>query len=358
MIDIFDYYFQWSLVLGLIFTLWCYKWVLPRFHTAGAALLWFTGLSVIWVWIWKENRYVTVDPYNQTALRYFAADSLLKLLIVLVPLMLAVRKDAIKYSKYLAQASRVYIVVNGIWVIASYAWTQGCHVVNTCGGLNGNPSIGASLVVCMLPLAHGFKKHERYWWALGLAILAVVISKSSIAIGLLALYIAIQAWRYDPKLMLSASIPVGIGILMLGKHEFLNDSDRFKMWSVMMHAWYMPWNIAMGTGIGTYHVFSVNIQEYFKASPSYHWLWLHNDWLQQVFEGGVVGFILMLSAYTAALVKTIREREIDVAVSIILFGAYMLLNPAIHPPYPALFAAALFTYALNKNTLLNGSLTA
>ncbi len=108
----------------------------------------------------------------------------------------------------------------------------------------------------------------------------------------------------------------------------------------------------MGTGLGTYHVLSPILQRMAKGmvDPTQGW-WntLHNDPLQMLFECGLVGFVLLLATYYSALTKVLRENDWQIAMSIILFGIYICLNPALHNPIPSLFGAWLFAYALRKS---------
>lgn len=336
-----DYHAHWSILLGVSILLWCSQWVAPRFGKIPAALFCYAMLSAIWVWAWKDNRYLPLNPYDQMALRYFAADSLAKLVVVIVPLMLLA--ENISAFELLGKILvGTFIVLNSSWALYSFFKT-GCVATNSCGGA-GNPSIMLGLSVSALPVV--IQDIRRQWYLLLLVALAALVSKSSIAIILLAIYGALSL----PPLYgyaLAVIAPIA-GFYFIGGVEFFSSGDRFQIWQYMMPKWAAPANLAAGTGLGTYHVFSIHLQNFGKVAEGYYWNTLHNDWLQMLFEGGIAGMALMIGSYFSALWRMIRAKEMGFALSIVLFGIYMGVNPALHHALPVLFAAWLFIYALKR----------
>ena len=348
-----DYWNQYAAVTALCVFLFCYKWVAPRFGNIAALLLGTSAGSSIWFWLFVQNRYVTIEPYKQMALRYFAADSIAKIMLIAVPLMV-LSENRLTFLLFGELAASFFVVGSSLFSLYEAA-RYGCNGL-TCGGFIGNPSISMGLMVCMLPVF--IRSWKRQWPVLALAAAAVFVSGSSIALGLLAAYVGLSLfpWRFDfPKMSLAAAASLAVmfvGKLALGS-EFANDSDRFKIWRFMMERWSAPWNLLFGTGLGTYHVFSINLQKIPKFEvvvPGGWWNTLHNDFLQQLFECGIVGGLLLLATYGSALRKVIKERDWYIALSVALFGIYMSLDPALHNPLPVLFGAWLFIYALRKPT--------
>lgn len=332
-------HYEWALILGACFVLWCIGWVRPRYGISGSALLGYLGLSSIWTWIWVENRYFSINPYDQTALRYFSADSFARSLILLVPLILF--SESASFFKLGINAIKAFVVANSLWVIGSFLAT-GCIVNNSCGGV-GNPSIMVGLSVCLLPLVPSLP-------ILGVVSLAVLASKSSVALGLLAIHLAYFFLNKNAYFFaaIMSPIPLVAGYFFIGWKELINSSDRFVIWNYMMPKWATFWNWITGTGWGTYHVISINLQKVEDLRIDHYWDTLHNDWLQMVFECGIIGGILMISTYLNALFKTFVRREFAVTMSILLFGIYMGVNPALHHAIPSLFGAWLFIYALKQ----------
>ncbi len=329
-------HYLWAATLGASMFLWCFYWVRPRFGIFASSLLAYLCASSIWVWVWVENRYYPIAPYDQMALRYFAADSLARALVLLVPLMLlnkAQRLKGITIAKSFAVLNSVFVILGAI--------THGCVAENSCGGI-GNPSIMVGLSVCILPF--------MAWPSMVVVALAVVLSKSSIAFGLMAIFLA---WKFFKDSRILAGIAFcatfAIGAVMLGT-ELINSSDRFAVWAYMMPKWAAWWNVFTGTGWGTYHVFSINLQKANEFRLPGHWNTLHNDWLQMVFECGLAGALLMLGTYFTAIRRTFFKGDDELLASLVLFGIYIGANPALHHAIPSLFGAWLIVHALKTPT--------
>lgn len=343
-----NWHVQTSFVLTLTSLLFCFRWAAPRFGGPASLLFAFCCLSAIYVWAWKDNRYLGLDVYNQMALRYFAADSIAKVFMIAVPLMV-LSEDRERFSMLGTIVTSFFVTASSILVL--WEGRHGCQALS-CGGLIGNPSISLGLMVCMLPIL--VRSWRGQWPLLLLVGISVFLSQSSIAVGLLAAYCCL--WFFPRSIKLAAVPVLLVSALFLIAHftfgsELLNDSDRFKIWKHIMYHWAAPGNLLFGTGIGSYHVFSIllqNINPQSPVSPGSWWNSLHNDWLECLFWGGGVGLLLFISTYLSALFKLYRERDWQPLVSAILFGIYMFLDPALRNPIPVLFGAWLFVYALRK----------
>lgn len=365
MIYVTDYYYQWTALLMIPAAIFLFSWVRPRFGIAAMMLLGACLYSAIMVWCFKDNRYLSIDFYNQTALRYFACDSVAKIMLILVPMMLFTEKRMTMLFTGKVLAS-FFVIGNSVASLYQRFKLGECTGL-TCGGLVGNPSISMGAMVCMLPI---FIRSWRQWPIIALAASAIFISKSSIAVGLLAAYsilfmaskirFNVISWAVA-AFMVEASAVIafifGTARYAVGK-ELLNDSDRFMIWKFMFDRWRNPGNIFTGTGLGTYHVIGINLQNFLdpdtgkmihQVAGQMHWVTLHNDFFQMLFECGVIGLFLLTLTYCVALFKSFREKEFGITISVILYGLYMFLDPALHNPVPVLFGAWLFTYALRKN---------
>lgn len=344
-----DYHYQWTAVLAASFLSFSLFWVTPRFGLPAALLLSLSGLSSFWVWAFKDNRYLSVNIYDQVHLRFFACDSIAKLMIISVPLMLWSRNRWL--MKFVGQVvASNFIVASAIFSL--WEARNGCGGLR-CGGLMGNPSISLGLSCAILPAV--FSSWRRQWWIALLVGASVYNSESSIALGLFSLFVAISLCReFRAKASLVIAPAAFMALMWVGRlhlgSELTNDSDRFMVWRHMMHLWPAPWNIAFGTGLGTYQLFSLNLQNIpgHVIAPGYWWITMHNDGLQMLFECGIAGALLMGVTYLSALLKAIRESDFQIALSIFLYGIYMCLDPALHNPLPALFGAWLFIYALRR----------
>lgn len=353
-----DYWAQYFAVLALCSFCFCVFWVTPRFGIPASLLLGQCCYSSLLTWVWVNNRYVNVNPYDQMALRYFSCDSIAKIMLVVVPLMLFSKDRGLMKAVGVVGAS-LFVVLNCL--LAIWEARLGCGN-NRCGGIIGNPSISMGLTVCIVAtFVHSWRQQ---WLVIALLAIGVYLSESSIAAGLFALYALLHFWprSLNWAMVKSYALEGVIGALaILGMMAWRSTkglfhvSDRFMVWKHMMDHWLTPQNFLFGTGLGTYHVFSINIQKYDPIAGMSNglYLWwntLHNDFLQHIFECGVIGGSVLFVTYCSALIKVWRERDFQIATSIILYGLYMCVNPALHNPLPVLFGAWLFVYALRKPT--------
>lgn len=355
-----DYWWQWYFVVGLPFLVFCLKWVQPRFGLPASLLLATCAYSAMQTWLVVNNRYTQASLYDQVNLKLFACAAIAKIMLVGMPMMV--------FSKDRHYMRAVGCVVCSLFVVASslvsiWESRNGCSE-NRCGGLIGNPSISMGFMVCLLPtFIHSWK---RQFIPLGLAFLAVFVSQSSIAAGVLAAYACLHFLPdmkkgdflgYVGKATFATSA-IFAAVAYGSSKPLVHDSGRMNVWTYMFDRWSAPWNILTGTGLGTYHVLSVPLQRMQAAVPhgiadpvNGWWETLHNDPLQMLFECGAVGFLLLLATYCSALFKVLKEKDWQTAMSIILFGLFICMNPGLHNPLPSLFAAWIFSYALRRDDL-------
>jgi O-antigen ligase len=89
----------------------------------------------------------------------------------------------------------------------------------------------------------------------------------------------------------AACLGVGKYIADTGQGGLLSDSGRFEPWTVIMN-WWVEWaNMWMGTGTGSFQWLGPTIQN--KENDLL--IFMHNEYLQVIFEQGVIGFALMLA---------------------------------------------------------------
>lgn len=79
------------------------------------------------------------------------------------------------------------------------------------------------------------------------------------------------------------------GALLIGK-DVLESYDRFQVWQIFMNWFHANANIWTGTGTGTFEWIGPAILDRTKGV----YLFMHNEYLQVLFEQGVIGFALMI----------------------------------------------------------------
>lgn len=364
---------QWFFLAIFCYSVIAWKLLIPKLGRLAAVTITYMLFSGTFFWLFRENRYFTVEQYDQQALRFFASDSVAKMLMVIGTVLL-LAKSRSRFLDMGGLASLIFIIVNMVSQfgqiirhIANHLWP--CSIENSCGGAIGNPSMSISFMIAVLPVAMKQATPQARRWMVFAVFISALISKSSIALGMLAaggvIYFLMQR-KYIWFTL--APIPIAIGHFTLGRDLF-SSGTRFEMWKLFMHVWaFNPVNWLWGMGYGTFGVFSRNIQhtladpelgpKYKKAlglSESLYvqdknwWTWLHNDWLQMLFETGVIGLALFTLLYFKILTRFFcRDEKFELA-SAILFGIVMLLNYPLHMHLPTLFGAWLAIAALLKS---------
>lgn len=328
--------------------------------------------SGLWVGLWRHANPLMLMHLRMThevpdanlimTTRFYALDSVFRAVLVVVPIALLARTDRFRY---LIRDSGWFIALfpflSTLFAIYQRIYAKDPTVLNAicssenieCGGFLSNPSMGACMAIVCAPLAY---KYAGKWGAIAgflTACLATYLAKSSIAYGLLGLEVFVfgmfyfRRWYLKAIVLLSPAVAFAIGWSILGK-ELINDSHRFRTWAFFAKYWKLE-NQWFGIGTGTFATFSSDIQTYNRNFDNAWWVWLHNDWLQILFEQGIIGLSLVCSLYLVAIRGAYKAREFAVAMSLFLYGITATMNYPLHLAYSAAIGAWLMTYALVKS---------
>jgi hypothetical protein len=344
----FEHQAQWSLFSVFAAYLFSRQIVAPRVGVIAATFFFYLLMSGIFTWLWKYNRFLTVDVYDQQAIRFYAADSVGKLLLIVTPiLLLNLRRSHL--SNFGGAFFAFLCFFNAFMLVLQFVRTDShCELENSCHGLIGNSSMNVTVMISMLPFVF-----KHYWsWAkyltLILVVVGTIVSKTSIGVGTLAATAVIYMVLYRRWILLSAVPVLGfVGIKHLGA-TFLNSGNRFEMWEFFMRKWDVPANHWFGLGFGTFGIFSRHLQKAFNNRPKDQWVWMHNDWLQFPFELGIIGFVLAIAVYLASVYGFYRRGEKHDLAALVLFGTGMFFNYPLHIPLACAFGAWLVYSALYK----------
>ncbi len=152
-------------------------------------------------------------------------------------------------------------------------------------GTIGNPMHLAGLLAIVQPLF--FKKSREN--ILSLILLWLVILATGSATGLVAGIAVVLFWLFFKRRKLaigfSAVSVISLIILHLTNKTFFFNSDRFRVWGLVCKA--IKNKFITGFGLGTYGLSKI-------SDTGIHWQHVHNEYLQAIFELGLVGLILTL----------------------------------------------------------------
>lgn len=348
-----DYSLQWFLLVALFTFLACAFPVRRVVGSLAASTILYFFLTAENVWLNPLSSYSNITPYDLLGLRQFATDSIMKFVVVVSPMLYLASQNRRALAAYGTIAAAVFCLLDPLFSVAQLVLSPDrCRGENTCGGIIGNPSMNACFLVVLLPIA---LKALDVWAKVAAAVLVVfvvLISKASIPIGLLVALVALMALGLTNRRTAAIAIICSPLLLLLGRwllgSELLNSGDRLLMWKFFLSKWNVVSNWIFGTGYGTFGVFSINVQKHFHMRDNGWWIWIHNDWLQELFEVGLVGLLLMAATYLRALLLLVKERLLHEAVSLILYGLMMLMNYPAHLAPTAAFGAWLAVVALSS----------
>lgn len=339
--------------------MFCWVYVRPKFGLwLAALLLWLVSQSAF-VWIWVENRYISVKIYDQVNIRFFSADSTAKLLILVFPILVLAhnRKQILGIGRTLV-ASTMFI--NFCFVVYEFFFEDlFCRNINTCGGVMRNPSMNASLVACCIPIIHRMFRGKISLAFMGWSLLYALLVKSNMGLAMSIMAISMIYWRRI-YLVALASIPVFLLAPVFFRHKLMTSGGRLEMWGRIMGKWLFAengsihWtNIIPGMGFGTFGIFSHAIQrggsDLDINGELYWWAWLHNDWLEIAFVAGIIGFVLFLGTYLESIYRYYKSGMKEEAIAALLFGVYMATNYPTHLAISAAFGAWLIGSGLLRD---------
>lgn len=206
-------------------------------------------------------------------------------------------------------------------------------------GMLGNRSIGASFLAVWVPISF---RHRFGTYLATLGVFAILLTPSSM--GFLGLLAAIFGLMIPFMGLRSILVTAGLLALTLWLFGPLIDPDMFHMatrypvWEeAALFQWRQGiWSTLCGLGLGSFKVLGHPLVAQ-HIRPGRTWLWLHNDWLQIIFELGIVGFALFLLFYIRTLIRS-WDRPYLVA-GLVSFGAAMVGNYPLHMAVFALLGA-------------------
>lgn len=186
-------------------------------------------------------------------------------------------------------------------------------------GLLNYSSMNGCLIAIGIPgIFYKFKDGPKRWLAaLGLCLVAIGLSSSSIPYGVL--FVVCMAWllhkrNVHPLIYGVAFLFIIVFASVIEAGDLFNSAFRFDAYKIFMGQWIERAHWFQGTGLGTFQVIGPMIQKEMKfmvsmdpKTPSYFWFWLHSDWLQCLFELGVCGFVLYAALFANTMKRFWRE---------------------------------------------------
>lgn len=209
-------------------------------------------------------------------------------------------------------------------------------------GFLPNSSMHASMIAIVLPLAifDFFGSSEAWFRRICAAFilaspLAIIHSESSI--GFMAYIVAIAAYGFlllkhftGARFAFVFSTVILLVFASFGTYidpqwSSFTQISRFKLWPAIPDYWLDHGSLWVGVGLGSFRHFGSVIQTATQVEVGHWWLWAHNDWLQILFETGLLGFTSALLVFVAAMWSAYRA-NLGLFVSLISIGVVSFGN--------------------------------
>lgn len=302
----------------------------------------YTAIYCIAVMLYLHGKYpVTIDMQMRNALAVNSGFCLCILLLMVIPLLEAPKSWLANIRCILGP----YTVTNALLVL--FNWKMGLKLGNSNGvqGFLDYSGMNACLmgVGCafLLPNEKSPYKEIPKFTGLCLTIWAIWLSKSALSFGVLGVVIATRFFNPIP-----AFLAMGMGVAAVGT-KMLTSSFRFTAYKLFLKELYHQGKWVFGTGPGTFRVLSAQIQINhnfmidMKTQTGWLWLWMHSDFLQALFEGGIIYFVLCVGLYTECMVRMYKNQDRE----FLSFGMGLGVMGALNYPcryFPTAFLCAYF----------------
>jgi hypothetical protein len=208
-----------------------------------------------------------------------------------------------------------YKIIFNIWAV----WE--CYILLTTGnGLENGQTFCAALLILTLPVTFPLI------WPLML-FTAFKFGGSTalfVGLGMLLAYLAPRIYKVlqDTRIAL-ATAAVGAAVTYFAWDKVIDlfdSSQRVPVWITFYKVWRDNFPKIQGIGVGSWEWLGAFIDNPAKQS----FIWVHNDYLQVLFEAGVVGFILLILSvawvlWNARLNAHLRALSWGVAICMISY---------------------------------------
>lgn len=162
-------------------------------------------------------------------------------------------------------------------------------------GLANAGSFDAAIFMATLPLFINIKVFEldrSDWFHTAFGVFFVGWTQSNTGAMILAAYGAFYMLQKGKKGLLFGLGLIALSIAFFHKKGGSSGFARLEGWKHYMGMWTKDANQFLGSGIGTFQGMGPLLPEVPSTKEVY--LYMHNDYLQILFEGGAIGFVLLL----------------------------------------------------------------
>lgn len=225
------------------------------------------------------------------------------------------------------------------------------------GGLFGNSSLNASMIAVLYPvllaeksvLPHGYLRLVKS----APPVVAVLLAGSTI--GGAALLVAVASYGILYKTLRTRTV-AAFGVLAAasvsgmvftyGLKGLVDSSGRFAVWTMVLEYFKNNVNHYVGIGQGM-AFFGVPAIQFSKAQAVGHvqsdmfFSWLHNEWLQVLFEQGLIGLLFMGLSFAFCVRAALQKKRKDLIAAFITLAFVGFFNYPLRAFVPGIIVCSL-----------------
>ncbi len=348
------YNFQILVFLIIVSTLFSWFYIFPKSKPAGVGYVYMSTVCLVNVF-YPE---VIFSGHPQSLIKEMSLNSMTGYLYM-TSVFAFVFMLSRKWIEILMDTIRILAVL--MVLVCSVKWVMGKPASTLMLNTSMEGSFFAIVSCIFIREAHFWRKYnnKREWFVIAVQVMACVFTTSSVGIGgifmAISLYFFLRAENLKTHLIISGILSAIIAVFYVGPEKFFNDSLRFICWEWSLKWWYENASILTGTGVGTFFklgpwIQMVNVDQACALNPFLRtapisasavceaaknfyqygnwYTFAHNDWLQLLIEGGIIGVLVALWAFFDAIVKA--QGRIWVTVGILVYATVSFMNMPAH----------------------------
>lgn len=309
----------------------CY--VGKTFHWSVALCFLTTALLSIYTFSMPGNQYARFSKIDRIVISNLSLNAYLTMTLFMIVFLAFKRKHWLAFTKAIGVVCAVEIIFIGGQALC------GVTPYLRAGFFNN-----ASMAGCFVGFAYPFMRelifiqlrNKYIGWASALAaLIAVLLTDSSMALGTYCVttFVLLLKYRWYKLALALFTIPV-VGYLLQGSILF-DSTGRRAIITMGLDWWWQYGSRWIGQGPGTSAVFLPFLQQHAQGPEYKHaiFLWFHSDWVQLLFEQGIVGLGVYLVGFLTAVRHALRTSYLIAPLFGVAFCA--LGNFPVHWPVHA-----------------------
>lgn len=307
--------------------------VYKRTNIVGGLLMFYLLLNSIHTYFLPKFNVPQMGPVTAGMIPALSAMSMIWIIMLCVPFLLIPN-------------NKLHMVNKFFWIIALL---ESVSIIFKLGqdqfknsALLLNPAQDGAFVSCLLPLVYEKKKWFK-WPLIALMVTAIIMTQATTPFVGLGVFIATLIWfsRYRILTVLGPLLVASLGVYFQGYNNFKADSGRLYIWPLAMNYWNAHLDKIIGAGSGSFFIYGPTIELTLHGfgynQPVY--VWMHNEWLQVLFEFGIIGLLLALAFYFFSLKKSYVRPSLF--SSLLIYGATACFQMPLRQMISALFLVFL-----------------